>query len=578
MKKRVLILPYLFIMLMTFAILFIPIKIVRAEGNVCRNVRINDLNPEEGLYDTLANALKGAQANDTIEFIADYTTPTGGSSAVDKNNITIDFKSYVLTLGTSHTITLFSNATFKGTTGGISNAYNYSSVTYRADVATDYVLTIESGVYNHFDMTVYLGPGSNHKIYGSNYETVRGKINVTGGKFYMRDASTRDHLISLISGCDYLYYETSDCNLDGFGPKVLDVIPTTLITSNNTMGQLKYNYSQEDYYWVKVDSPELVDYDAEYMVGCFDNTHADYQGKYYGYYMKSGRHSSYHFMDAQRCEHTTIDGKLYVDVDDSCLYTIGSENYKYYLTNTNGTRIGTTSGSIYYISTFAVQDYLFQIDYSSGRLKMQHDSTALFLSYRGSGSAASGGNDFGLSGNPISTTSRAFGDSTVNNPLSFNACLYKKVTPDPVVNNAALRFGTTISKDLYDKIVSAGTSVEFGVIAKLTSALGASELEYANAQIKKTITPVRVASANATTEDLEGNYYQFALVLSGITSADFETSVTARCYVLIDGDYYYFNPKVHSVKTMATEYYNAGDTSGYTEFLPSLKVLKEYGD
>ena len=169
-------------------------------------------------------------------------------------------------------------------------------------------------------------------------------------------------------------------------------------------------------------------------------------------------------------------------------------------------------------------------------------------------------------------------ESGLGDHENVRAHLFEKVDIDPVVNSAALRFGQTISKDMYDFLSGCGTTVTFGVIAKLTSALGGDELEYANAQIKKTITPVRVSSAGATTEDLEGDFYQFALVLSGLTSTDYETSVTARCFVCIDGTYYYFNPSVYSLKTLASAYYNAVDTSAYTDHLPVLGYLKDYGD
>ena len=90
------------------------------------------------------------------------------------------------------------------------------------------------------------------------------------------------------------------------------------------------------------------------------------------------------------------------------------------------------------------------------------------------------------------------------------------------------------------------------------------------------ITPARVASPGAAVEDLEGNYYQFALVIDEITEADFETSITARVYVCIDGDYYYMSARDFSVKTLAAAYFNAADTSAYTGHLDVLEYLKDY--
>ncbi|MCR5422012.1 MAG: hypothetical protein K6E74_00030, partial [Bacilli bacterium] len=168
-------------------------------------------------------------------------------------------------------------------------------------------------------------------------------------------------------------------------------------------------------------------------------------------------------------------------------------------------------------------------------------------------------------------------ESGIGDSHTVRAHLFEKVVVNPEVDEAAIRFGKAITKDMYDFLSGAGTTVSFGVIAKRTSALGGDELTVANASMTRAITPVRVSAPGAAVEDLEGDYYQFALVIDEITEADFETSITARVYVCIDGDYYYMSARDFSVKTLAAAYFNAADTSAYTEHLGVLEYLKDYG-
>lgn len=122
------------------------------------------------------------------------------------------------------------------------------------------------------------------------------------------------------------------------------------------------------------------------------------------------------------------------------------------------------------------------------------------------------------------------------------------------IESTSLRFGTTISKDLYDGLVAEGTNVTFGVISQVTSVLGENELTVENAGNTKALTPVRVDTELASEESATGNYYQFAVSFTGITAVDYATEVTARCYVCIDGTYYYMQSKTCSVKTLAADY------------------------
>ena len=189
------------------------------------------------------------------------------------------------------------------------------------------------------------------------------------------------------------------------------------------------------------------------------------------------------------------------------------------------------------------------------------------LAYVPSGDYA---NYFCITGDGVTYTS-GIGDNK-----NVYARLFEKVDIDPVVDETAIRFGKCITKDMYDFIAGQGTSITYGVIAKRTSALGGAELTVANASMAREITPVRVSAPGAAVEDLEGDYYQFALVIDDIHEADFETSITARVYICVDGEYYYMNASEYSVKTLADAYYNALDTSAYTEHLGVLEYLKDY--
>ncbi len=137
------------------------------------------------------------------------------------------------------------------------------------------------------------------------------------------------------------------------------------------------------------------------------------------------------------------------------------------------------------------------------------------------------------------------------------------------VESTSLRFGTTITKDLYDGLVNMGTKVTFGVISQKTTTLGTDSLTVTNALHNNEITPVRVAEENATTIDETGSYYQFAVLFKNIAASNYDVSITARCYVCIDGTYYYMNESSYSIKSIATNY--------ITNYLDNDAVIKHYG-
>ena len=97
MKKRLLFLPLLFSLLFTLVILMTPVKTTRADGYVCRNVRLNTANPESGLYETLSAALSALalQDGDTIEMLANHRNTSNTAIPIYKT-VTLDLMDYNL--------------------------------------------------------------------------------------------------------------------------------------------------------------------------------------------------------------------------------------------------------------------------------------------------------------------------------------------------------------------------------------------------------------------------------------------------------------------------------------------------
>ena len=121
-------------------------------------------------------------------------------------------------------------------------------------------------------------------------------------------------------------------------------------------------------------------------------------------------------------------------------------------------------------------------------------------------------------------------------------------------SNVYLRYGTGLSKELYDALLEEGTEVSFGVAVSVN---GTTFTNY-------TFNPVRVASIGAKTEDQNGEFYQFFAVMP-VGSANFETVVTAKCFVTIDGVTYYSKSAAYSVDTLVAYYISNASSLGLTE-------------
>ena len=138
-----------------------------------------------------------------------------------------------------------------------------------------------------------------------------------------------------------------------------------------------------------------------------------------------------------------------------------------------------------------------------------------------------------------------------------------KVTEDGVLS---IRFGNAIAADSYN------ASATYGVVVS-TSASDLENLtvdvinEYKQAGKAAQCTPVRVNAQGA--EDANGDFYQFALVLNGVPSADFSLNVSAVMYMIYNGNVYTAEIKTASVQSVAAAYLE-GDTSGFSDDLVEI--------
>lgn len=129
------------------------------------------------------------------------------------------------------------------------------------------------------------------------------------------------------------------------------------------------------------------------------------------------------------------------------------------------------------------------------------------------------------------------------------------------VTSLAMRFGMMIEKDLYDAIVA--DNIKFGVALVKGSKFDESKATFVECE------PVRVNSDGV--EDANGEYYQFAAVITDIPEADRTTNVVAKVYVYNSEDKTvlgYAQEKSMSVQTLAAAY---GNYEGYEGILAYLK-------
>lgn len=134
------------------------------------------------------------------------------------------------------------------------------------------------------------------------------------------------------------------------------------------------------------------------------------------------------------------------------------------------------------------------------------------------------------------------------------------------LNTAGIRFGSYITKDIYDLLNTSNT--KWGV-----ECASGSVSNWDTANIKTIYcTPAQVSSPNATTISTNGDYYQWALVVNNLDYSYLDKDISARVFVEIDGKRYYMNAITESLRSLASSYLSSSTTefSNHTGILNHL--------
>lgn len=151
-----------------------------------------------------------------------------------------------------------------------------------------------------------------------------------------------------------------------------------------------------------------------------------------------------------------------------------------------------------------------------------------------------------------------------------------KLSEDPMTvekedftfGNASLRFGLVeLPVSDYEKMIADGAT--FGI------ALTKGNSIVIDTAKKVECTPVRVNAEGV--EDVNGEYYQFAVVINDIAEENFASEVTAVAYVKIGDEYHTVKEsKTFSIKTLAAQYVSLYEASPekYSELEQHINALK----
>ena len=562
--KRIILIMLFFISAFMFGS-FMKNSKVNAEGEVCEIV-------ETGVkYATFSAAKTAAASGQTIKLLADINTDANVSISKD---LAIDFGDYTYTCTNTYAFSFSSTAysiTFKASgSGGFASTKNL--ICFPGTIPGGARVYILSGTYNKINM---YGVGKSYLSSDSLISAISDKVIIRGGTFFLSQEQARNNLATLV---DSRYLKASS-DIDASNFK-LEVKSSSYIENEDTKASANITYEPSYYVYRKVTSLSSSDAGKKYLIAYVNENDDAIQ------IMTNSARVSEHLMitDNHYKVNETNDGTWYINSDNEFK---GDPNENYFVT------LGWAGNGYTFTVKAGIYDYKLYYYSANNYFEPHDDSYMANANYN----YVFGFNDVNDYFYPLNATSSCisytpktalqhknyfriigtnYESGAESDGRTVRAHLFEAVKIDPVVNASSIRFGTGITKDMYDYLNACGTSVTFGVIAKGTTALGGAELTYDNASIKKTITPARVASIGAAVEDLEGDFYQFALVLDGITEATYNKSITARVYVCVDGEYYYMNESVYSLQTLAAAYFNAADTSAYTEHLDVLEYLKDY--
>ena len=139
-----------------------------------------------------------------------------------------------------------------------------------------------------------------------------------------------------------------------------------------------------------------------------------------------------------------------------------------------------------------------------------------------------------------------------------------------IMTEAGMRFGACITKELYDALGK--DDVLWGVEYCLSQTPN-----WTSSGVKQVICePARVAYSGSNIVDENGEFYQFALVITNLQYEHIDTYVSARVFVFDGENIYYMQSTTYSLRTLASAYLNLNDTSSFEEHLDILRHIKNY--
>lgn len=137
------------------------------------------------------------------------------------------------------------------------------------------------------------------------------------------------------------------------------------------------------------------------------------------------------------------------------------------------------------------------------------------------------------------------------------------------LNSASMRFGSYITKDIYDILNQEGT--KFGI-----EYVAGSVSDWSSVSPKTMYcTPAQVDSPNATTTSATGNYYQWSLKVNNLTYTHLDKTISARAFVEYEGVRYYMTSTTYSLRSLASAYLS-NNTSEFASHTAILNHLKNY--
>ena len=153
--------------------------------------------------------------------------------------------------------------------------------------------------------------------------------------------------------------------------------------------------------------------------------------------------------------------------------------------------------------------------------------------------------------------------------MSFNYIDQSSYVEEYTLNSAGIRFGSYVTKEVYDLLNNENTlwGVEYAV---------GSVSDWANANVKTIIcSPAQVETPNSITTSVDGNYYQWSLLVTNLNYSHLDKIISARVFVEYEGVRYYMSAETYSLRTLAGAYLTT-DLNGFENYIGILNHLNDY--